>query len=646
MKKIIKYVFTGASLLLGANACTDILDTAPHNALATSTMWTTDASVDQGVAGVYAALRDWGLYSSIGTGINNSASQNGSTWSFEIWGMSGQANTAGQSGGMSNGSLTVGSGIFSDTWKKLYEGVHRANDAIVNIPQKSPASAEKNARLVAEAKFLRAYFYFRLNELFGRDGLGVPLYTEPLASADDATKGQSSEADIWAQIVNDLTDCINEPNLPDKTSNGRISKGAAYALRGKAYLYQGAKYANDGAVTKDDALLNKAVADFAQVQAAGYALFQGGYKVLFKEANEKSDEMIFSIQHDATRYYGHIVLKYCGARGIGAPIGGNGWGDYFADPHVVDLYENTDGSAFDWDVVIPGYSAMDAKDRAVYFLRDTLDAAGNPVYDTHASWNSIKGKIRTMLSAASPAAQAAYLPYGNEDRIKAAYANRDPRLAANVITPYSVFLGSYSFANPNEAMDVVYRWPINAGNDTPNKSHVNDFSTDRAGDNGFQYYHRKFVAEGTEQQIREDCPIDEPLIRYANVLLWWAEALVELNDLSGAEAKVAEVRSRTSVAMPTPSAAFANQAAARNYVRDERRREFVNEGVNFFDEIRWRTLKQTKFDGGNTFAYNIWGAVSGAGSYTWGGDKLYIWPVPRTEVEKNSNLTPTPGWDY
>lgn len=58
--------------------------------------------------------------------------------------------------------------------------------------------------------------------------------------------------------------------------------------------------------------------------------------------------------------------------------------------------------------------------------------------------------------------------------------------------------------------------------------------------------------------------------------------------------KVKEVRDR--VGIPTMASSFSDQTTARNYVRDERRREFVNEGVNFFDEMRWRTLKETKFD--------------------------------------------------
>ena len=54
----------------------------------------------------------------------------------------------------------------------------------------------------------------------------------------------------------------------------------------------------------------------------------------------------------------------------------------------------------------------------------------------------------------------------------------------------------------------------------------------------FKYIHRKFIGEGLEYQRREQNPVDEPIIRYADVLLMWAEALVEKGDLSGAMSKV------------------------------------------------------------------------------------------------------------
>jgi hypothetical protein len=643
MKKIILYISLIAVTLCFA-ACTEVLDTAPYDAIATESMWQTEESVDQGVAGVYAALRKWAPYSSSFPGYTGNDDY-GSTWAFDEWGMAGQL-VYGEA--MLNGSINPGNGIFSETWKRVYEGVHRANDAIANISKSSVPDAKK-ARLIAESKFLRAYFYLRLNELYGRDGLGVPLYLEPI-DVDECTEGQSPEAEVWAQIIQDLTDAINDPNFPDKDNTGRASKGAAYALRGKAYLLQGAKYDNNGAVTANADLLQKAVADFDKVDDCGFGLFAGNYRELFTEANEGSSEMVFRIVHTADLGYGHYSQKFCGSRFVYSGTT-NGWGDFQVSPAVVDLYEKVENgvaSPFDWESVdadFAGWNSLTPADRAVFFLRDTLDAQGNLIKNTGDGKDlsaTIRSNVQKLLIAAG-SAKDKYLPCGNETRILKAYANRDPRLAANVITPYSGFIGGYGYSKAGEAMNVIYRWPVQAGNYTPDKSKNNDLATNDA--NSFAYFHRKFVVEGADLPRREDVPIDEPLIRYADVLLLWAEALVELDDLQVAKAKVKAVRDR--VNMPTPDANFTAKDAARNYVRDERRREFVNEGVNFFDEMRWRTWKQTKFKGGvGGKAETIWGATVGSVIYTWPGDHIYVWPAPRSEMERNSNLQRTPGWEY
>lgn len=641
MKKIIYNIGIAAILLCGFNGCSEILDTTPYSTVASASMWTTEDLVDQGVAGVYQALQDWAPYSGA------FAAKNGSTWAFEPWGMGGQLR---YSEAITSGSINPGSGIFSNTWQKLYEGVHRANRAIKYIPETSPASAEKNARLVAEAKFLRAYFYMRLNTLFGRDGLGVPIYTEPI-QVKDCTLGQSPEDEVWALIIQDLTDCINEPNLPNKDATGRVSKGAAYALRGKAYLCMGAVYANDGSVKKNASLLQQAVSDFDKVAGCGYGLFQGGYKALFTQANEDCEEMIFSIQHIDLQGYGTLSQKYCGSRYAYAISGGNGWGDLTVSPYVVDLYENADGTPFNWDAVDPsfaGWSTMAPTDRAVFFVRDKQNLDGTTAKDANTGTPmsaTLLTRTDAILNAASAAAKAKYLNYGNEARIKKAYANRDPRLAANVITPYAGIVGGYSYSKAGEAMEVFYRWPVQASNQTPEKIQWNDLATDNAND--FTYFHRKFVYEGADLPLRDDGPTDEPLIRYADVLLMWAEALVELNDFPGAMQKVKQVRDRAGVNMPTLASSFANETASRNYVRDERRREFLNEGIDFFDEMRWRTWKDSKFKGGeNGKTETIWGSTANGGSYKWAGDFLYVWPVPRSETQMIPNLKPTPGWAY
>lgn len=630
MKKIAYFIAT-IYMLINTTACVD-LDTAPYSQATGGNMWSTESLVEMGVTGVYTSLKTPTYsYKMVGADLNVGY------YGLDVFGMSGSSRL-GMDGVFSNG-VTPGNSYFSYTWKWCYDGIHRANAAIANIPG-ADMDANKKAQRLAEMKALRAFFYGRLNELFGNDGLGVPLYLVPV-SADEAYLGQTPEAEIWAQIITDLTDAINEPNLPnyDTGGEGRVTKGAAYALRGRAYL-----------ITKQ---YDKAAADYAKVGECGYGLFteagDNSYKMLFKEANEQCREMILSIQYfeESTKAYGSNLQKYVAAFQQGAKDAGGCWTDIRIAPAVVELYESIDPVTgdvkdFNWTDYIPEWNSLSVADRKVFFLRDK-ELDGTEINE--AITKVVDGS--TGLESVSASAKALYKDEGNEARIKAAYADRDPRLAFNVVTPYAEFIGISS--DRQSEGTYVYRYP------SVNKAYFNDATSDgfyRAGytasgcanaQNELVYIHRKFVGEGLEFAYRESNPIDEPIIRYADVLLQWAEALVEQNDLAGAKAKVKQVRDR--VGIKTPDAPFTNQASARNYVRDERRREFVGEGINFFDEMRWRTLKETKFDRGYVEQVHG-GQVTTGGTYSWIGNQWYTWPVPKTEIETNPNLTKTPGWVY
>lgn len=581
MKKLSKYILPVAFGAMALQGCKkDLLDTKPYDQISSSAMWMNENTTDLGVQGIYSAFRD--------------ASVN--IYQFDQYSYTGQYISL---IGMMGGTITPGAGDFSSNWRTLYEGIIRTNDAIANIPAKSPVDEKKKGRLVAESKFFRAYFYYRLNELFK----GVPLYLEP-TSWNEFNKPRNTEEEVWAQVIKDLTEAINEPELPAKyakgnASYGRVPKGAAYALRGKAYMQ-----------TKQ---WDKAITDFAAVKTAGYSLFPD-YVMLFKEANEQSDEMIFSVQNIAVPGMGTSLQLQVGARSAG-PNAAGCWNNYIPSPNLVDLYENADGSMFDWNEVIPGYNEMQPRARQVYFLRDNMTAA---------EISSAKARGADMTK---------YLPTGNEARILKAYAGRDPRLGFNVITPYSTFNGILGA----KAQTVTSRFPYRASEPTDLRTNSTSL---------FLYLYRKFVAEGTSEIIdREYSSIDQPIIRYADVLLLWAEALNEKGDMAGAMAKVNEVRAR--VKMPALQSAdatlpthIANQSMLREKIRNERRAEFPNEGINYFDELRWKTLPTTIFKPGNG-TQQVWGQNIGTYSYD---PKLNAWAIPQAEIQYNNSLTQNPGW--
>ncbi|NWJ51975.1 MAG: RagB/SusD family nutrient uptake outer membrane protein [Bacteroidetes bacterium] len=584
--KIFKKTFIlliAISLLSGCQK--NLLDTSPKTQIGSSSMWTTENLADMGVNGVYNALR----YGTVGLEM----------YYFDDYGFTGQSrdNLA-----LTAGTITAGDGLFSSYWQQHYEGISRANDAIKNLPN-APLTPEKKARLIAESKFLRAYFYYKLNQVFK----GVPVYLEPV-DVSKANKARETEAKVWETIVSDLTDCINEPNLPGRYIKGnalygRATKAAAYTLRAKVYMW-----------TKDYA---KAEADLRQVGALGHTLFQGPYKMLFKEVNEQCPEMIFSVQNIGVDGFGGDTQFYLGSR----DSFGSCWNSHFPSPDHVESFENADGSTFNWNTYIPGYNAMTPQQRVVFFLRDGLTAA----------------EIATFT--ARGADMSKYLPVGNEARIRKAYESRDPRLTATVITPYSGYLGAAGIVENTYTL----RWPYR-GFDT---SAPFDLKTDT--NTKYYYLYRKFVAEGaSETPARNYCPWDMPLLRYADVVLLLAEAINEQQFKQEAIDLVNSVRSRagqpilqtTNASLPTY---VSGQDNLRTRIRNERHWELTLEGVNLFDEMRWGTWKDKKFHGGDGNGMKqIWGEIDLP--YSWKGDYMYKWAIPSTECQMNSNLVQNDGW--
>lgn len=561
----------------------DLLDMSPYDKISSSTMWTTENLADKGVLGVYNSLRgDFGglcpyYYDQFAT----STTSRNSAPSILL------------------GTCTSGDWYFSDSWKSLYEGINRANDAIANLPN-APLSDAKRARLIAESKFLRAWYYYNLNVLFR----GVPLYLEP-TDLDAYIKARNTTDEVWNAILSDLNDCISETNLPDKYNSGngdygRITKGAAYTLRGKVYLW-----------LKDYA---KAASDFRAVGSCGYSLFNGSYKDLFKEKNEQCNEMIFSVQCAGQDGYGNDISFRYGSRSTY----GSCWDNYFPSADFVDSYEVADGKKFNWDDYIPGYSSMTPNQRAVYFLRDNMTAS----------------EIASMT--AKGADMSKYLANGNEARIKAVYSNRDPRLTASIITPYSSYLG----ANGTTDMTFTLRWPY--------RSDINEPHDIRTDANAFYYYlYRKFVAEGgSEIPNRSYSPIDVPVFRYADVLLCLAEALNEQGgdaNMTEAISLVNQIRNRAGIAALNTNeyTKVTGQEDLRSRIQNERRWEFNGEGVTFFDELRWGTWQSQKFYSGAGLK-QIWGAMTQGYSYM--GKYCETWAIPISECQMNSNLIQNDGW--
>ena len=170
-------------------------------------------------------------------------------------------------------------GIISNYWSFAYEAITRANNVIAYVPAVTMDDGLKS-RIIGEAKFIRAYSYFNLVNVFGR----VPLKLLPPTTQTAIHVPLSDVSDIYAQIKTDLSDAAMVLPVSYTSSDvGRVTRGAALAMLGKVNLYQ----------QNWDA----AIGYFHQVEALGIYHLLPSYADNFKLAYENSSESIFEIQH-------------------------------------------------------------------------------------------------------------------------------------------------------------------------------------------------------------------------------------------------------------------------------------------------------------------------------------------------------------
>lgn len=584
MKKTIKYILA----LLVLSGCNDFLDRYPYDTITSNNVYKSETLAEAAVIGAYSNIK-WDYISADISRLNWDAYAGVIDPDYD--------NFYGHYTYM-NGTIQTNNSSFLDYWKRLYESINRSNDVIENIGGVPGMSDATKSCRIAECKFLRAYAYYKLNALYG----GVPIYDKNMAPSE-YTKARSTQDEVWDFIIGDLTECIECEELPAKYASsssdfGRVTKGAAYALRGKVYMWK--------------EMWAEAEADFLKVGECGYSLLNKSYADVFKLANETCDEMVFSARMVELKDNGNAFSRSYGSWQVAGKGGNN---TFYMNQKFVDSYQTKAGKDFSWDDYIPGYSGMTPEARSVFFLRDNLT-------DTEKS---------SMADYGADMSQ--YLPSGNEARILKAFNDRDPRLLATVITPYSTYSGGFYGTVKN----YTRRWPFRDDNSTycDIKTKANSY---------FFYPIRKFVVVGNECTNETYNPVDIPIIRYAQVLIDLAEAVNEQNRTSEAVAYLNQVRARAGVGQyNSGDAALAVKDVAdlREKIYNERRWELACEEVLYYDELRQGTWKELRF-GDDNGLYEPWGTPR----YTtqWGGDEYWHWAIPSSEVEKNRNLVQNDGW--
>lgn len=194
-------------------------------------------------------------------------------------------------------NIRTTNGEVHGLWRKYYTGIYRANKYLQQIENINADSIFIN-RTVAEAKFLRAYYYFDLVRFFEN----APLITSPLDNPDEYSQPQAAPIDIYNQIGKDLMEAI--PDLPESVATnqqGRVTKWAGQALLGRVYLFYSGVYGDDlpaGEQTVDRTLALQMVQSV--IDNSGHDLLDN-YEDLFKPESEFSIESVFEITYSDSR---------------------------------------------------------------------------------------------------------------------------------------------------------------------------------------------------------------------------------------------------------------------------------------------------------------------------------------------------------
>lgn len=187
-----------------------------------------------------------------------------------------------------NYNFTPSHNYIYQAWLNAYAAINRANAVIDHVPG-IDMDTTLRARIVGEAKFLRALHYFNLVRLFG----GVPLYVHETTSLDSLQRPRATAAEVYDLIIQDLQDAIAV--LPPASAygpgdSGRASRGAAKTLLAKVYIQR----AGTGVGTPAD--YQTALDILRDIDATeGYALLPN-YGDLFDMKHEVNQEVIFDIQ--------------------------------------------------------------------------------------------------------------------------------------------------------------------------------------------------------------------------------------------------------------------------------------------------------------------------------------------------------------
>ena len=498
-------------------------------------------------------------------------------------------------------------------WKPLYSSIRSCNLFFANVNSVPDANTLIDGktlkdRLKGEVHFLRAWFYFNLTNMYG----GVPIIKNVYQLTDSFTVARNSYADCIKFIVSECDSAASLlPFIESGDNKGRATEGAALALKSRVLLFAASDLHNTSVFPSysHPELLgytdNNRQARWQAAKDAAKAVIDLGLYSLYKANPATGDsvslnfvKMFLSQDNEEdifARYYIPVTTVYNQQMWLlNGPNGYHAQGNNTPIGNMVDSYEMRDGSKFDWN---------------------------NP------------------LEAAAP------------------YMNRDPRFYSDILyegAKWAPRPSDVSGIDPNGIIQVGKWMTWNSstnsevdvwGLDTPN----GPIETNNSSATG--YYCRKFLDPALTGPYETNIqPYTYRYIRYAEVLMNYAEACIGLGQEDEARTYINMIRKRAGM----PDITVSGAALVAEY-RNERRIEFYNEDKRFFDVRRWvigsqaytTTTKVTvvyKLNPDHTTASVPTITPQLLEKRKW-NDNAYFFPIDRNEMNKNSKLIQNPGYN-
>lgn len=259
-------------LIVTASSCKkDFIDLKPEDSYTGETFFKTEDQFKQAVVAAYAPLRDVLLNDYFTSEMHSDntiyqpyPSNRGTAYLYREQ--------------ISDFTNTPTNDYANAVWQHCYTGISRTNIVIERLAAADLSDVVK-APIDGEAKFLRAWYYFKLVRLYG----GLPLFLKEVKTTGDAFKNRSGTDEVYTQIIADAKDAISKLSAPAKfPQSGAGTKGAATMLLAEVYATQ-KKWA------EAEVLLNT-------LPAMGYAL-NANYADAFSPTNKNSKESIFEVQY-------------------------------------------------------------------------------------------------------------------------------------------------------------------------------------------------------------------------------------------------------------------------------------------------------------------------------------------------------------